>query len=256
MFKKIAQLSRTSVRASKEQPKTVDVELSSDDFIFSQASIVSSVFVEPNTYFIHPSTQKFVNNNGDCFSNQSLAANYKSFIGAYNYVNHVQVPEKAIGFICDAALRKLIPDKEHLEVPIYYVDILIATHRDNRKIVDLLITDKIKYLSMGCDAYISTCSKCGNQFSEDYELCDCLANDKGKYYLDPYGKRRIIAEILGTEKPKTVEFIEASYLTEVPAFHGAVKRNILRIKEGVSVAFSMNEEDFNKDAVQKYLKNK
>jgi hypothetical protein len=171
-------------------------------------------------------------------------------------VNHVQVPEKAIGFICDAALRKLIPDPEQPDVPVFYVDILIATHRDNRKMVDMILQDQVKYLSMGCDAYVSTCSKCGNTFSEDYELCDCLANDKGKYYLDPYGKRRIIAEILGTEKPKSVDFIEASYLTEVPAFHGAVKRNVLRIKEGVSVAFSMEEDYFNKKAVQKYLKGK
>jgi len=98
----------------------------------------------------------------------------------------------------------------------------------------MILTDKVKYLSMGCDAYLSTCSKCGNAFSEDYQLCDCLANDKGKYYLDAYGKRRII-------------------LTEVPAFHGAVKRNVMRIKDGVSVALSMPEDCFRKQAVQKYL---
>ena len=84
---------------------------------------------------------------------------------------------------------------------------------------------------------------------------DCSQTTR-KILLDPYGKRRIIAEILGTEKPKTIEFIEASYLTEVPAFHGAVKRNVLRIKEGVSVGFTMEEEYFKKDAVQKYLKGK
>lgn len=255
MFK-FATSTKTNVKVSKETPRSVDIELSSDEYLFTQASIVSSVYLEPNSYYIHPTTQKFVNNNGDCFSNLSLPANYKSFIGAYNYVNHVQVPEKAIGFICDAALRKLLPDKEAPDIPVYYVDILIATHRDNKKMVDLIIRDQVKYLSMGCDAYVSTCSKCGNQFSEDYELCDCLANDKGKYYLDPYGKRRIIAEILGTESPKSVDFIEASYLTEVPAFHGAVKRNVFRIKEGVSVGFSMDEEYFRKDAVQKYLKHK
>lgn len=253
---KIASRNRTAVRASKETPKAVEVELSSDDFLLSQASIVSSVCIEPGTFYIHPLTQKFVNNNGDCFSNESLQSNYKSFIGAYNYVNHVQVPEKAIGFICDAALRKLLFDTAHPDIPVYYVDILLATHRDNKKIVNMILEDKVKYLSMGCDAYLSTCSKCGNQFSEDYELCDCLANDKGKYYLDPFGKRRIIAEILGTGDPNTVDFIEASYLTEVPAFHGAVKRNVLRIKEGVSVGFTMEEEHFNKDAVQKYLKGK
>lgn len=246
---------KTSVKPAKNK-KQVDVDLSSDEYIFSQASIVSSVMLETGTHYIHPITQKFVNNNGDCFSNESLKANYKSFVGAYNYVNHVQVPEKAIGFIADAALRKLIVEKEHPEIPVYYVDILIATHRDNKKMVDLILRDQVKFLSMGCDAYISTCSKCGNAFSEDYELCDCLANDKNKHYLDDFGKRRIIAEILGTEKPKTVEFVEASYLTEVPAFHGAVKRNIFRIEPGVSVGFTMDEDDFSKPAVQKYLDGK
>ncbi|MFA5071249.1 MAG: hypothetical protein WC511_02650 [Candidatus Pacearchaeota archaeon] len=247
--------SKTSVKPSRKKNE-VEVELSSDDYIFSQASIVSSVHIEPGTHYIHPITQKFVNNNGDCFSNESIKANYKSFIGAYNYVNHVQVPNKAIGFIADAVLRRLIPEKEHPDIPIHYVDILIATHRDNKKMVDMILKDQVKYLSMGCDAYISTCSKCGNQFSEDHELCDCLANDKNKHYVDEHGNRRIIAEILGTEKPRTVEYVEASYLTEVPAFHGAVKRSVLRIESGVSVGFSIPEEYFQKPAVQKYLKGK
>lgn len=250
MFRFVA-TQKTSVKPLAK--KTVDVTLSSDEYLFSQATIVSSVNLEEGTHLIHPLTQKFVNNNGDCFSNESLRANYKSFIGAYNYVNHVQVPEKAIGFIADAALRKMIVDKKSPDVPIYYVDILIATHRDNERMVDMILRDKVKYLSMGCDAYLSTCSKCGKQFSEEYELCDCLSRDKGKYYLDQYGKRRIIAEILGNEKPKSVEFVEASYLTEVPAFHGAVKRNVFRIQPGVSVGFEMLEAEFEKPAVQKYL---
>jgi hypothetical protein len=171
-------------------------------------------------------------------------------------VNHVQVPSKAIGFIADAALRKVYPDKKNPHVAIYYTDILVATHKDHTKMADMILQDKVKYLSMGCDAYVSTCSKCGHTFSEDYELCDCLTGSKGKYYLDDFGKKRIVAEILGTEKPGTVAFVEASYLTEVPAFHGAVKRNVLKIPEGISIVLELDEDHFKKHAVQMYLNGK
>ena len=250
----IVGFSRTRVATKEKEKKIISVNLSADEFIFSQASIVSSVSLEDNTHFIHPSTQKFVNNNGDCFSNPSMKANYKSFVGAYNYVNHVQKPEKAIGFIADAALRKIHVDPKEPKLAVYYCDILVATHRDNQKIASLILNDSIKYLSMGCDAFVSTCSKCGHVFSEDYDLCECLTEKKGKYYVDDNGKKRIVAEILGTEKPGTVNFIEASYLTEVPAFHGAVKRNVLKIPKGVSIELEFNEDDFKKEAVQKYLK--
>ena len=86
----------------------VDIELPSKDFLFTQASIVCSIMVEPNSFKIYPETGKFVNNNGDCWTNEALKANYKSFIGAYNFVNHIQEDEKAVGFIGDAALRRVI----------------------------------------------------------------------------------------------------------------------------------------------------
>jgi hypothetical protein len=229
------------------------ISLSSDEFIFSQTSIVSSVMLEDGTYCIHPTTSKFVNTNGDCWSNESLKANYKSFIGSFNYVNHVQEPEKSVGFLADATLRKILLDKED-KIFIYYTDILVATHKDSRDLVKKILSGKVEYLSMGCDAMFSICSKCGNVSEEDIDVCDCILNSKGKYYIDKYGKKRIIAEILGDDKPGSVTFSESSWLTEVPAFGGAVKRNILSIPEGHNVEVMLLNSALEREAVQKYVK--
>lgn len=228
------------------------VELSSDDFIFAQASIVTSVFTEPNSYKVHPLTIKYINNNGDGWKNLTMKNNYDSFIGAYNYVNHVQEHDKAVGFLADAALRKIIVDpKENIFV--YYVDILVLTHRDMQNLVRKLLKDDIQYLSMGCEAEISQCTYCGEIFNDDESMCDHLSFNKGKFYVDTSGKRRIFAELLGDENKGSVEFIEASYLTQVPASGMAVKRHILSIPDGCNVQVNMPNWAIEKKAVQKFL---
>ena len=230
------------------------VELPSKDYLFSQASIVSSSLTEPNSFKIHPSTAKFINNNGDGWSNEALKNNYESFIGAYNYVNHVQEHDKAAGFLGDAALRKMIVDPEE-NIFVYYVDILVVTHKDMQSLVKGILNDSIKYLSMGCEANISQCTYCGEIFENDEDdLCDHLTFSKGKYYVDNMGKKRIIAELLGNEKKGSVEFIEASYLTQVPASEVAVKRHVLSIPDGCSVQLSMPKNAIEKKAVQKFIK--
>jgi hypothetical protein len=249
---KVIKNNRKKTCVAKEKESKIQVSLSSNDFIFSQASIVSSVMLEEETHCIHPLTSKYVNSNGDCWSNESLKANYKSFIGAYNYVNHVQEPEEAVGFLADASLRRIILSKDE-NVFIYYSDILVATHRDHEDLVKKILSNKIQYMSMGCDAVLSICSKCGNLSQEDMDVCECILRSKGKYYIDHYGRRRIIAEILGTEKEGTVQFIESSWLTETPAFGGAVKRNILQIPEDYNVEIFIPQRFMDKEAIKKYI---
>lgn len=237
-------------KVSKEK---ATVELSSNDYVFAQASIVSSAMLEQNSYKVHPLTAKYINSNGDGWSNETLKNNYESFIGAYNYVNHVQEHEKAVGFLGDAALRKIIVDPKQ-NIFVYYVDLLIVTHRDMQRLIKKLLSDQIEYLSMGCEAEISQCTYCGETFGDDEEMCDHLTFNKGKYYIDTYGKRRVIAELLGNEEKGSVEFIEASYLTQVPASGMAVKRNILSIPSGCSVQLKMPKWAIEKKAVQKFVK--
>jgi len=233
--------------------KLVQIELPSKDFIFAQNTIISSVVLEPNSFFIKPETNDFVNDNGDSFSNESTVANYSSFIGAYNYLNHVQDPNQSLGFVGDAVLRKIILDKDQ-NLFNYYVDILVATHKDHKKIVDLILSNQISFLSMGCDAHITTCSKCGNVYTdEETPYCECLTYNKGKTFIDKKGFQRRISEVLGTSEPGSVFFEEASYLTEPPAFHGAIKRNLLRLGEDSTVVLQVPEESLNRDAIKKYV---
>ena len=179
-FKVIASGRKTGTQSIAKDVATI--ELSSNDFIFSQASIVTSAMVEPNSYKIHPSTARFINNNGDGWTNEALKNNYDSFIGAYNFVNHVQEHDKAVGFVGDAISRRIIIDPED-NIYVRYIEILIATSRDFQTLVNKILKDDIKYLSMGCEAETSQCSYCGEVF-EDEELCDHLAYSKGKYYID------------------------------------------------------------------------
>jgi len=251
-FKIIASSEKKS-EVKKVSKEMATIEVASNDFVFSQASIVSSAMVEPNSYKVHPSTAKYINANGDGWKNETLKNNYKSFIGAYNYVNHVQEHEKAVGFLGDAALRKIIVDpKENIYV--YYVDILVATSRDMQKLINKLLRDEIEYLSMGCEAETSQCTQCGEVFDDEESMCDHLTFSKGKYYMDSMGKKRIVAELLGDEKEGSCDFIEASYLTQVPASGMAVKRHILSIPPGCNVQLHMPKWAIEKKAVQKFVK--
>ena len=254
MFKRVASNQKTSIKkTSSEDKKNVVIALNSNDFLFSQATIVCSVNLEPHSYKITPDTSKYVNQNGDCWSNESLKANYQSFVGSYNYVNHVQEPEKSVGFIADATLRRIFIDPENTKF-IYYCDILIATNRGYEDLIRKILSDKIEFMSMGCEAMTTVCTKCGKVYqSDDDLLCECLMNSKGKTFVGADGKKRIVAEVLGDSKPGSCEFIEASWLTEIPAFDGACKRNILQIPHNTSIEVEMPEEYFKKDAVQKYI---
>ena len=181
-----------------------------------------------------------------------MKANYPSFAGAFNYVNHVQVPSQSVGFLPDVVLRRIGVDKESNSW-VYYADILVATHKDHSALVKKVLANQVEYLSMGCDAEISQCSKCGKSFTSDM-LCDCLTFNKGKYFHDHKGQRRRIAELLGNEESGSVQFIEASWLTEVPAFQGAAKRHSLIIPKEADIELTFPKAILDREAVQMYLK--
>lgn len=227
----------------------VRLTLPARDFLFTQASIVCSVMLETNSHLIKPETALFVNANGDGWSNEALKANYLTFIGAFNFVNHVQIPDRSVGFIADAALRRIWLDMEQ-QIYVHYVDILVATSRKHKELCDLILTNKIKWLSMGCDMTVSTCSVCGNEAADEMGLCDHLAMSKGKSFIDKQGLKRITCELLGNANPGTCTFIEASYLTEPPASGSAIKRSVLPISEDQSVVVRMPEWAARREAVQ------
>ncbi len=141
--------------------KVILQEYQPNDFLLTHCTIIASVGTEPVNqplgrqmvdgfqidrkyadYYVTPQTSKYINNNNDCWESKLLLACFKTFIGAENYVEHIQIPELSKGKIIDAAARN-IGDS-------IYVDILIATNRKHKPLVDAITTGKIGTLSMGC----------------------------------------------------------------------------------------------------------
>lgn len=170
-------------------------------------------------YLIKPDCAKYINQNGDAWERKLLLATYKTFVGAENYVEHIQIPELSKGKIIDAVARDLGDT--------VYVDILVATDRKHKDLVARIESGELNTLSMGCTIAYSICTKCGNLAVDEPQLCQHIKYEKGNKFVGANGKIRVIAELCGHHTdPESVSFIEASWVGN-PAFKGAVMRNIL-----------------------------
>ena len=172
-------------------------------------------------YRVKPGCDRFINNNLDAWARPVLLASYPTFIGAHNFVEHVQIEDLSKGRIIDAAARD-IGDS-------VYVDILLATERKHRDLVAAIESGKMSTLSMGCTVDGTVCTRCGHWAADETEMCSHVKHAKGNVFFDRQGQRHRVAELCGHEsiKPKGgVHFIEASWVA-TPAFAGAVLRNVL-----------------------------
>jgi hypothetical protein len=169
---------------------------------------------------IDPKCQDIINNNGDAWSRPLLLSTYRTFIGAQNYLEHVQVPELSKGFVVDAIGRDLGPS--------CYVDILVATDRKHSLLINDILSGSVNAMSMGCISQFTICTKCGNVASDDTQLCPCIQYEgKHSLFTDEDGQQHKIAELIGhVSVPNSNQFIEASWVKN-PAFRGAVRRNFL-----------------------------
>jgi hypothetical protein len=218
---------RAAATAVRVPVSSILEDFSPEKYLLTHATIVASVDVEDNDYYIKPDCSQYVNQNGDCWERQLLMASYPTFIGAYNYLEHVQIPALSKGRIIDAVARSVSNNNS------VYIDILVATERKHRELVASIEGGNISTLSMGCSIKYSICSACGNKAADETELCDHIRYMKNSYFVDENGVKRIIAELCGhrDEKDSNV-FIEASWVAN-PAFKGAVMRNILFPKDSL-----------------------
>jgi intein/homing endonuclease len=142
--------------------KTIVTKCDPKAFLLSHATIVASVdaYAPKNTrtgrYYINgaqidvrypdfrikPECHKIINNNGDAWERSLLLATYRTFIGAPNYLEHIQLPELSKGFIIDAIARDLGST--------CYVDILVATNKKHSLLINDILSDRINAMSMGC----------------------------------------------------------------------------------------------------------
>ncbi len=184
----------------------------------------------PN-FRVKPACQEIINNNGDAWERSLLLATYRTFIGAPNYLEHIQIPELSKGFIVDAIARDLGDT--------CYVDILVATDRKHEVLVRDIVAGNIKAMSMGCISLFTICNKCGNVASDDTQLCPCVMYDgKGTKFADAEGLEHKLGELIGhVSVPSSNTFIEASWVRN-PAFKGAERRNFINSEMTSTVAFS------------------
>lgn len=173
----------------------------------------------PN-YRVKPACQEIINNNGDAWERSLLLSTYRTFIGAPNYLEHIQIPELSKGFIVDAIARDLGDT--------CYIDILVATDRKHEMLVGDIMAGNITAMSMGCISLFTICSRCGNVASDDSQLCPHVLYDgKNTKFLDEEGIQHRLCELIGhVSIPNSNQFIEASWVRN-PAFAGAERRNIL-----------------------------
>jgi len=219
--------------------RTIDVdwkEFSQDNYLFSHCTIVSSVATESNGYHIVPACAELVNNNGNAWTNDILMSTFKTFMGAENYLEHVQIPELSKGKIIDAVLRPVrYKDKQSREADVYYCDILVATNKKHDGLVRQITSGELSTMSMGCLANYVTCSRCGKVLGDDDDNCEHIESQLLQSFTDADGVERIVAELCGRvvdkngiigADPDSVKFIEASWVDR-PAFKGAVLNHFI-----------------------------
>jgi len=250
---------RTGHQAAAEEKqvvrlaKTVLRKCDPKQYLLSHATIVASVdCYEPadakvgkflnrdvecerrwSNFRIKPECQDIINNNGDAWERSLLLATYRTFIGAPNYLEHIQIPELSKGFIVDAIARDLGET--------CYIDILVATDRKHKMLVSDIMAENIRAMSMGCISLFTICNKCGNVAVDDTQLCPCVLYDgKGSTFKDETGRDHKLAELIGhVSVPNSNQFIEASWVRN-PAFSGAQRRNILN-PESAAVAAKLGD---------------
>lgn len=253
-----------SPKSEKSNPSgTQKIDLDASKFVIFQSTIVSSVSMEPSSsYLIDEESVPYVNSNGECWSNESLKNNYKSFIGAWGCLDHPDQPDKDnIGVILDAVLRRRWLNKE-LGKYVRYTDILVAINKKAKEgaVSKKVLDGSIEYMSMGCTVAYSFCSRCGHYIdysskSSTVKECSHLQFSKGKTYLDQNAKKRVVAELLG-RGPNSVYFEEASLLTQKPAFQGAILSRIYPISTDIkSIQMDLPSEALQRNAVRKYILN-
>jgi hypothetical protein len=224
--------------AGKNKSRTASAKIDVDwtkftqeRYLFSHASICASVEVEEDGHTIKPACNELVNNNGNAWTNQILKATFKSFIGAQNFLEHDQDPEKSKGTIIDTVLRPVRhKDSKGRESDIFWADILIATDRKHEDLVADISSGKLTTMSMGGVANYVTCSRCGKVMGDNDKNCVHIENQLLQKYSNENGEQVITAELCGRMVKKngiwvadedSWKFIEASWVKH-PAFVGAV----------------------------------
>lgn len=225
-------------RLAKTNNQEVQVDFSKftpDRYLLSHCTAVGGVELEPDGHTIVVPHGKWVNSNGNAWSNKVLLNSYKSFIWAENYLEHVQIKEFSKGKVIDAVAWVVYQQEEGYKekIPTVFVDCLIATNKKKHpKLVNDIKSGKLGAVSMGCSITHSQCSKCGKVIEEGHEACTHVKHDLGKMYRDSKASRRVVAELCGVPDIKDSNiFVELSFVRQ-PAFTPAIRHD--KVKAGTT----------------------
>lgn len=203
-----------------------------DKYLLSHCTAVAGVELEPDGHTIVVPHGKWVNSNGNAWSNQVLLDSYKTFIWAENYLEHVQVKEFSKGKVIDAVAWVVYQQEAGYKekIPTVFIDCLIATNKKKHpKLVNDVKSGKLGAVSMGCSITHSQCSKCGKVIEEGTDTCSHIKHDLGKAYRDSEGNRRIISELCGVPGVKDSNvFVELSFVRQ-PAFSPAIRHDKIKL---------------------------
>lgn len=203
-----------------------------EDYLLYWTTAVAGVEVEDDGHTIVTPHNKFINDNGNSWSNRVLIESYHTFILAENYVEHISLPELSKGKVLDAVAW--VYEKQYTgyrePVPTIFIDTLLATNRKKHpKLVRNIERGILNACSMGCDILFSQCSRCGRIIEEGKdEPCTHIKNQLGRTYYNPKNKKRRVSELCGVPgKLGSCIFKELSLVAR-PAFawakiHGFVQ---------------------------------
>ena len=235
-YRGLARVASGSPNLVAQASEILQDEFSPEKYLLTHATIVASVDTDEvagtrlgafnehgrkinrkwGNYRVKPSCDIYINNNHDCWDRPVLFKSYRTFVGAHNFVEHVQIEQQSKGRIIDAAARD-IGDS-------IYADILIATDRRHTSLIRDIESGRMGTMSMGCSVTETQCTKCGNVAADETEMCEHIKYAKGNYEYDSNGNKYRIAELCGhhtLDPTGGVHFIEASWVA-IPAFQGAV----------------------------------
>lgn len=200
--------------------------------IYVHGTIVASVDLEPNSKFlILPQSEKFINDNGDCFPREEVLKNYPTFKShARTYVEHQQGPEHAKGRCIDVVVRDMGDT--------VLVDVLFSVDLQYSDLVNNIQKRYVTHLSMGCQTEFTLCSICGNLAHNDKELCAHIKTQKKQIIAAPDGKMRKIAEVCYNNT-----WIDVSCVMN-PAFAGAAIRKVLSSEDAKKVFANILQSPF------------
>lgn len=207
-----------------------------ENYLFAHTTIVASVETEKDGFTIKDPCYELVNANGNSWTNEVLKGCFRTFIGKPVFEEHVEIPGLSKGIILDAVLRPVeYVGSNGKTANVYYCDLMTATDRRHKMLVNDIETGKLSTQSMGVRLNYATCSVCGAVIGNDDEECEHLKNDMGNWVFYK-GKKKFCAELVGSVDKKgkyvkdSCDFFETSWV-ESPAFEGAVLNHFIETPE-------------------------